>query len=297
MNAEHNDNLTQARRIALQQLKSLGLAGLSLLPKTSGKSTFDFSTGSDAAAQEGASEQMAQSVSTLPEAEETGPSIQAVERDETVGEARNSYQLSNTSNLAAYQTDSLGVEQRVERLAVLQERVAGCTSCKELASCRKNTVFGVGSPSPELCFLGEGPGADEDQQGEPFVGQAGQLLNKIIGACKMSREEVYILNTVKCRPPGNRNPNESELENCWPYAIEQLEILQPKFICCLGSVAARTLLQTKQSIGRMRGQFFRFRGSEVIVTYHPAYLLRNPSAKRQVWDDMKLLLAKMGREI
>ena len=113
----------------------------------------------------------------------------------------------------------------------------------------------------------------------------------------MSRDEVYILDTVKCRPPGNRNPNENELGNCWPYAIQQLELLQPKFICCLGSVAAKTLLQTKNSIGRMRGQFFKFRGSRVIVTYHPTYLLRNPAVKRQVWDDMKMLLTALGRKI
>ncbi len=197
----------------------------------------------------------------------------------------------------AYQSDALPVEDRIRELAIIESQVSSCTMCSELAATRKNTVFGVGNPRPALCFLGEGPGADEDRIGEPFVGAAGQLLNKIIQACGLTREEVYILNTVKCRPPGNRNPNDSELAHCWPYAVRQLEVLQPEFICCLGSVAARTLLETRQSIGRLRGQLFAYRGSQVMVTYHPAYLLRNPAAKRQVWDDMKMLMAAMGRSV
>jgi DNA polymerase len=146
-------------------------------------------------------------------------------------------------------------------------------------------------------FLGEGPGANEDRLGEPFVGEAGQLLDKIMGACKLARSDVYILNTVKCRPPANRNPSQDELANCWGYAEKQLEILQPEFICCLGSVAARTLLKTTQSIGRLRRQFHSYRGSRVLVTYHPAYLLRTPSAKKHVWEDMKLLMKEMGVDL
>lgn len=193
--------------------------------------------------------------------------------------------------------DSLDSGVRQHELKVLSQQVAACQRCAVLSACRTQTVFGVGNPQPRLVFFGEAPGADEDQQGEPFVGAAGQLLNKIIEACQMQRSDVYILNTVKCRPPGNRNPNPDEQENCWEYAERQLEILQPEFICCLGRIAAQRLLKTESAIGRLRGQFFTYRGSQVIVTYHPAYLLRTPSAKKATWDDMKMLMAKMGIEL
>ena len=179
-------------------------------------------------------------------------------------------------------------------LQVLQERVAGCTRCAELAATRSQTVFGVGNPRSRLVFLGEAPGADEDLQGEPFVGRAGQLLTKIIEACTLSRAEVYILNVLKCRPPGNRNPLPDEVENCREYLNQQLEIIRPQFICCLGAVAAKALLNTETSIGRLRGRFHEYRGAEVLCTYHPAYLLRNPAAKKDVWEDMKLLMGRMG---
>ena len=192
---------------------------------------------------------------------------------------------------------SLPAAERVTALKVLQDEVARCTQCDELASTRSQTVFGVGNPSTRLVLLGEGPGADEDRLGEPFVGAAGQLLDKIISACTLSRSDVYILNTVKCRPPGNRNPSQSELANCWGYAERQLEIIQPEFICCLGSVAARTLLKTTLSIGKMRRQFHSYRGSRVLVTYHPAYLLRTPSAKKHVWEDMQFLMQEMGIDL
>ena len=201
------------------------------------------------------------------------------------------------SELALPYPQSLPLAQRQQQLNVLQNMVAECTRCDELASSRSQTVFGVGNPAAKLVFVGEGPGADEDRQGEPFVGAAGQLLNKILGACQLSREQVYILNVVKCRPPRNRNPSDSERSCCWGYAREQLEILQPEFICCLGSVAARSLLSTNQPLGRLRQQFHSYRGSRVIVTYHPAYLLRTPSAKRHVWDDMKLLMKTMGVDL
>lgn len=204
------------------------------------------------------------------------------------------------SNLLESRSDygpTIAAPERQSALDVIQAEVSNCRACKELCDSRKQTVFGVGNPNARLCFVGEGPGADEDRLGEPFVGAAGQLLNKIIAACKMSRDDVYILNTVKCRPPGNRNPQEEELDNCWPYAIRQLEVIQPEFICCLGSVAARTVLRTKSSISKLRGQFHSFRGSRVVVTYHPAYLLRTPSAKKHTWNDMKMLLAEMGIEL
>jgi DNA polymerase len=183
---------------------------------------------------------------------------------------------------------------RAAALTALCREVAACTRCQELATTRKQTVFGVGDPHARLCFLGEAPGGDEDQQGEPFVGKAGQLLNKIIEACTLRREQVYILNTIKCRPPGNRNPEPAELANCRGFLDRQLEIIQPEFICCLGAVAARALLGTEASIGKLRRRFYRHGEIRVLCTYHPAYLLRNPAAKRDVWDDMQLLMNEMG---
>lgn len=184
------------------------------------------------------------------------------------------------------------------QLQVLGQEVANCTQCESLAANRNNTVFGVGNPNARLVLVGEAPGEDEDKKGEPFVGAAGVLLDKMLAACGLNRHEhVYILNTIKCRPPQNRNPKPDELESCWGYAQRQLDILQPEFICCLGSVAARTLLQTTQSVGRLRKQFHVYRGSKVLVTYHPAYLLRTTSAKRHAWDDMKMLMREMGVEI
>jgi len=182
-------------------------------------------------------------------------------------------------------------------LEVINSEVRDCMVCEELCNQRTQTVFGVGNPSARLVFVGEGPGADEDRLGEPFVGKAGKLLNKILAASQLKREEVYILNTVKCRPPRNRNPTETEIGNCWGYAERQLEVIQPEFICCLGSVAAKTMLQTTQSLGRLRGRFHAWRGARLVVTYHPAYLLRNEGAKRHVWEDMKMLVKEMGIDL
>jgi DNA polymerase len=186
---------------------------------------------------------------------------------------------------------------RPNALTVLQTEVSACRCCPELVRNRKQTVFGVGNPQARLCFLGEAPGQEEDAKGEPFVGPAGQLLDKIITASKLRREDVFILNTVKCRPPMNRTPFDSEVEQCWHFAHRQLEIIQPEFICCLGAVAAKSLLRTSRSIGQLRGSFHRYRGSQVVVTYHPAYLLRTPSAKKHVWEDMKMLMRAMGVEL
>lgn len=191
----------------------------------------------------------------------------------------------------------LSADERRAALAVVAREVAACTRCQELAQTRTQTVFGVGNVTPRLVLLGEAPGADEDEQGEPFVGRAGQLLNRIIEACTLKREDVYILNILRCRPPENRAPERVEADNCREFLDRQLEILQPEFICCLGTVAATNLLATEQSIGKLRGKFFDYRGAQVLCTYHPAYLLRNPSAKRQVWEDMQLLMARMGIEL
>jgi uracil-DNA glycosylase len=182
-------------------------------------------------------------------------------------------------------------------LDVIQQEVAGCTRCPELASTRTQTVFGVGNPKARICFLGEAPGADEDRLGEPFVGRGGQLLNKIIEACRIKREDIYILNMLKCRPPGNRNPLPNELSNCRGYLDRQLDLIRPEFVCCWGAVAAQNLLGTTMSIGKLRGKIHSFRGMKVVCTYHPAFLLRSPSFKKETWEDMKLLFREMGVEL
>jgi uracil-DNA glycosylase len=193
----------------------------------------------------------------------------------------------------------LPIEERRIALAQLAAQVRGCTRCAELCSSRTQTVFGDGKPGVELCFIGEAPGEDEDRQGLPFVGAAGQLLNKIIAACGFKREDVYIMNVLKCRPPRNRTPQPNEAANCREYFDRQLDLVQPKFICALGGSAASNLLQTTVPIGKLRGRFHDYRGIPVLVTYHPAFLLphRSPGKKRDVWEDMKFLLRRMGRPI
>lgn len=191
---------------------------------------------------------------------------------------------------------ALPTAARIAGLDVIRQEVAGCTRCEHLAATRQNTVFGVGNPAPRLCFVGEAPGADEDAQGEPFVGRAGQLLTKIIEACTLKREDVYILNVLKCRPPGNRTPEEPEIANCRGYLDRQLELLHPEAICCLGTTAAQTVLRSTQTIGQLRKGVHDYRGTPVYCTYHPSYLLRNPAAKRDVWEDMKVILNRLGIE-
>jgi uracil-DNA glycosylase family 4 len=184
---------------------------------------------------------------------------------------------------------------RAAALAEVERRVAVCTRCPELARTRTRTVFGDGNPHARLVFLGEAPGADEDLQGIPFVGRAGQLLTDIIvKGMGLRREDVYILNPIKCRPPDNRTPDPAEIANCREYLDQQLAIIQPQYICCLGAVAAQTLFGAGTAIGRMRGRVHDWQGIKVLCTYHPAYLLRTPSAKRQVWEDIQILMADMG---
>jgi len=191
------------------------------------------------------------------------------------------------------------IEPRRQELTVLAERVSRCQRCTELVVSRSRTVFGVGPIDPELCFVGEAPGATEDQRGEPFVGDAGQLLDRILAACGMKREEVYICNICKCRPPGNRLPTAQEAGNCREYLDRQLELVRPKFICALGACASQNLLGTSLGIGKLRGRFHDYKGIPVMCTYHPASLFpgRSPQNKKLVWEDMKQLLERMGRPI
>jgi uracil-DNA glycosylase family 4 len=189
-------------------------------------------------------------------------------------------------------------DQRRHELKLLAERVSTCTRCPELVSTRRQTVFGVGPIDPPLLLIGEAPGADEDRLGEPFVGAAGQLLNRILIASGFQREEVYICNVIKCRPPGNRTPKPEEVSNCREYLDRQIDLVRPQFICCLGGTAAQHLLGVS-SLGKLRGRFHDYKGIPVMCTYHPAFLLphRQPAKKKEVWEDMQMLLKRMGRPI
>lgn len=178
-------------------------------------------------------------------------------------------------------------------LACLREEIGGCTRCK-LHNGRTNLVFGEGNPGAELMFVGEGPGFEEDQQGRPFVGRAGQLLTKIIEAMGLKREDVFICNVVKCRPPENRNPEKDEISSCEPFLLRQIDIIRPKVIVCLGTFSAQLLLSTEEKISTLRGKFYDFHGTKLIPTYHPAFLLRNPAMKRPVWNDMQLVMKELG---
>jgi uracil-DNA glycosylase family 4 len=194
---------------------------------------------------------------------------------------------------------------KIDKLAAVNERVCACVKCPNLANSRTQTVFGVGSPDADVMFVGEAPGADEDAQGEPFVGRAGQLLTRIIKAMGFGREEVYIANILKCRPDtpgssyGNRPPTPTEMQTCRPYLMEQIDIIQPKVIVALGAVAVEGLLGTRAPMRELRGRWDSFNGTPLMVTYHPAYLLRNqsPTEKRKVWEDMMLVLERLEKPI
>jgi DNA polymerase len=178
-------------------------------------------------------------------------------------------------------------------LEEVRGELGDCQRCS-LGSLRKNLVFGVGNPKAALVFVGEAPGADEDSAGEPFVGRAGQLLTKIIEAMGLTRQDVYICNILKCRPPGNRNPEAAEIAACEPFLIKQLQAIGPRAICALGTFAAQALLKKDIPISALRGSFHTYSGIKVMPTYHPAYLLRNPSAKKQVWEDVQLIMDELG---
>ncbi len=209
--------------------------------------------------------------------------------------------------LPPIESGPLSTEAATRALRVLDEQfVRGCTTCG-LHAGRKQTVFGVGKVNPELVFVGEGPGADEDVHGEPFVGRAGQLLTRMIAAMTLTRDDVFICNIVKCRPPGNRTPTEDEMRACAPYLFRQLAILRPKVIVALGRPASQTLLQTTTAISQLRGQFFPFPPPglaslglptcRLMPTFHPAYLLRSPGEKTKAWEDLKMVMRELGLKV
>ena len=190
-----------------------------------------------------------------------------------------------------------GVADPVAALKLIREDLGDCTRCKLHKQGRKQIVFGVGNPRAELMFVGEGPGADEDAQGEPFVGRAGQLLNNMIKAMGLRREDVYIANIIKCRPPNNRTPERDECETCSPFLMRQIEVIGPKVLVALGAVAAKTLLAVNAPMSELRGRWFDFRGTKLAVTYHPAFLLRDPRQKKETWKDLQMVMRELGLKI
>jgi DNA polymerase len=184
-------------------------------------------------------------------------------------------------------------EDKPAALKAIREDIGDCTRCR-LHKGRTNIVFGVGNINADLMFVGEGPGADEDEQGEPFVGRAGQLLNNMITAMGLKREDVYIANVVKCRPPGNRTPEKDECDTCGPFLVRQIEAIGPKVIVALGAVAAKYLLAINDSMANLRGRWYEFKGAKLAVTYHPAYLLRDPRQKKETWKDLQMVMKYLG---
>jgi uracil-DNA glycosylase family 4 len=183
-----------------------------------------------------------------------------------------------------------------DTLLKIREDIGDCTRCK-LHKGRNKIVFGDGNPKAKLVFVGEAPGADEDKQGLPFVGRAGKLLTQMIEAMGLQRQDVYICNVVKCRPPDNRKPEDDEVSTCSPYLLRQLDAIEPKVLVCLGAVAAQTLLETTRGISQFRGEWMDWRGHKLMATYHPAYLLRNPAAKADVWKDLQKVMAELGLQL
>jgi DNA polymerase len=185
-------------------------------------------------------------------------------------------------------------EDRDAALRAIREEIGDCTRCPLHQQGRKQIVFGVGNPHADIMFVGEAPGADEDEQGEPFVGRAGQLLTNMIKAMGIQREDIYIANVIKCRPPGNRTPETAECAVCSPFLLKQIDVIQPKVIVALGAVASRALLGLNQPMSQLRGQWHDFRGYALAVTYHPAYLLRDPRQKAAAWQDLQMVMKRLG---
>jgi uracil-DNA glycosylase len=204
------------------------------------------------------------------------------------------YRRESDSELPHEPEASVIVEDPALLLRTIREDLGDCTRCPLHQQGRKQIVFGVGNPHAELMFIGEAPGADEDQQGEPFVGRAGQLLNNMIKAMGIQREDVYIANIIKCRPPGNRTPERDECETCSPFLMRQIAAIKPKVIVALGAVAAKTLLAINAPMSELRGRWFDFRGTKLAVTYHPAFLLRDPRQKKETWKDLQMVMKDLG---
>jgi DNA polymerase len=273
-----SNTASDPRRAVVQRLESLRRAGLTHLPKSARPEVVATTVAATTVP------------AAIPVERETEPTlVPPTEMSAPQGRAS----VANDPPVSR-PPSTLSLEERTQKLCDAAQGVAACVRCQELVETRTNTVYGVGAPDAKLLFVGEAPGADEDKQGEPFVGQAGQLLDKIIVACGLKREEIYICNSLKCHPPGNRNPSPEEAGHCREYLDEQIAIVDPDYIVLWGSVAVKNLLDTKEAIDRLRGKFLSYGRAKVLCTYHPSYLLRNPPVKKDVWDDMKFLFNDMG---
>jgi uracil-DNA glycosylase family 4 len=218
-------------------------------------------------------------------------------RAESTGDSRQSAVASPESTVQRPEPKAQSPEPDViASLAAIRDDIGDCVRCKLCSLGRKQIVFGVGNPNADLMFVGEAPGRDEDIQGIPFVGRSGQKLTQIIEAIGLKREDVYIANVIKCRPPENRNPEPDEVEQCEPFLFRQVDIIKPKVIVTLGTFAAKSMLRSNEPISRLRGRVFEYRGAKLVPTFHPAFLLRNPSCRREVWEDMKKVRALLNGE-
>jgi DNA polymerase len=225
------------------------------------------------------------------------PTTQPEQRDLMTPRSKAAIAIPVEENIFEVAKSESGVTDPVQALRLIREDLGDCTRCRLSKQGRKQIVFGVGNPKAELMFIGEAPGADEDQQGEPFVGRAGQLLNNMIKAMGLRREDVYIANIIKCRPPGNRTPERDECETCSPFLMRQIAAIKPKAIVALGAVAAKTLLAINAPMSEFRGRWFDFRGTKLAVTYHPAFLLRDPRQKKETWKDLQMVMKELGMAI
>ncbi len=222
---------------------------------------------------------------------------QPEQREEMTRTARAATAVVVEEDLFAAPAPEAAVANPVQALRLIREDIGDCTRCRLHKQGRKQIVFGVGNPKAELMFIGEAPGADEDEQGEPFVGRAGQLLNNMIKAMGIRREDVYIANIIKCRPPGNRTPERDECDTCSPFLMRQIAVIKPKVIVALGAVAAKTLLAINAPMSELRGHWYDFRETRLAVTYHPAFLLRDPRQKKEAWKDLQMVMRELGMQV
>ena len=223
--------------------------------------------------------------------------MQPEQREEMTPRTNAAARVVHQKDLLELEKPELNVIDPAQALRLIREDLGDCTRCVLYKQGRKQIVFGVGNPKADLMFIGEAPGADEDVQGEPFVGRAGQLLNNMIKAMGLRREDVYIANIIKCRPPGNRTPEREECETCSPFLMRQIAAIKPKAIVALGAVAAKTLLAINAPMSEFRGRWFDFRGTKLAVTYHPAFLLRDPRQKKETWKDLQMVMKELGMAI
>ncbi len=231
-----------------------------------------------------------------PEVIETVSISQTEQREEMPRTARSAIAVIPEEDLTVIQPEAVATDP-TQALRMIREDIGDCTRCRLSQQGRKQIVFGVGNPNADLMFIGEAPGADEDERGEPFVGRAGQLLNNMIKAMGISREDVYIANIIKCRPPGNRTPERDECETCSPFLMRQIAAIKPKVIVALGAVAAKTLLALNAPMSEFRVHWYDFRGTKLAVTYHPAFLLRDPRQKKEAWKDLQMVMKELGMTV